>query len=272
MDQLGTNLQLYTNFIDNILNLLILICVLLYLYKVVIKKLNIEGFSQHDEMDTAFLLTTAVNPNKKFSSDEEKNNEVNKRIIMYEKVINKYLKNTNIKLFIIESTDNNKLGQIFNNNPRIKFFSFKKKDSVFFHNIDNDSTSAYEAYSIINAYKKFDLHKYNKIIKVTGRYYIPNIEKIIRDLQQDPDIYVQNKVFHDSKSQRSEIFGMKSNLCLGIMIGVIKNKILIEEYLYNLYYKHDKNKNPGFIAQRLPLIKLDEVVYRGGDGQAIDEL
>ena len=65
---------------------------------------------------------------------------------------------------------------------------------------------------------------------------------------------------------------MKSYLCPGIMIGVIKNQRLIEEYIFDLYFKHSKNLDPPYIAQRLPKITLEKPVQRGGDKKWIKYL
>lgn len=231
-----------------------------------------EQFSKFDEKDTAILLTTAVDPVKEFKSDKEREEEINKRMNIYKDVIDNYMKKTKVRLFIIESTGNEKLGEIYEKQDRIKYHTFKKKDSLFFNNIDNKSTSSFEAYSILTAYQKFNLGTYNKILKITGRYFVPNIEKIIDEFQEEPDIYVQNICDFPQKSQRSEVFGMKSNLCPGIMIEVIRQKALMERILFNLYFKHETNPDPPFKVQRISKIKLEKPVIRGGDGMSITEL
>ena len=283
--------------IDSILKLLLLIAFILFLCRVCrsinsdfqslccpAKSIRIENFTDHknntdDPMNTALVLTTCVTPNKKFitrndSDDAEKEIEkdIKERVNLYKNVIDKYLDRTKLNIHIIESSGSNVLKNIYKYNNRIKYHTFKLDNPIFFYNIHNESTTAYEAYSILQAYNNFNLSKYGKILKITGRYFIPNIENIINSFQENADIYVQNTVYHDSLSQRCEIIGMKSNLCAGLMISVIKKKILMERFLYDLYNQYDDNQNPPYIAQRIDLIKLEEPVIRGGDGKTYNEL
>lgn len=274
-------------FLNNILNLIILVLLIVFIYKNIMKKLiKIETFTEIEDernteipYDTALILTTCVNPNKKFMNkgfsrnpDEEIKKDLRERSEMYQKVINSYLDRTSMDLYIIESSGSELLGEIYEDNERVFFHTFNIEQPIFFYNINNDSTTAYEAYSILQAYENFKLNRYNKILKITGRYFVPNIEEIINQIQKVPDIYIQNTVHHDQKAQRSEILGMKSQLCPGIMISIIRSKRIIEEILYDLYYQHDDNPNPPYVSQRLPKIKLEEPVTRGGDGQKIYEL
>ncbi len=273
-------------FVNNILNLSILLSIIILFYLSIVKKItNVEKFSDKfekntdDPMNTALVLTTCVNAKKKFmtksfSDDAEREieNDLKERVNLYKNVIDKYLERTNLTIHIIESSGSNALGEIYKDNNRIKFYTFKLDKSTFFYNINNESTTAYEAYSILNAYENFNLSKYSKILKITGRYFVPNIEDIINSLTEEADIYVQNTVYHDSLSQRCEIIGMKSYLCPGLMVSIIRKKELMERFLYDLYYEHKENQNPPYIAQRIDLIKLEEPVKRGGDGQTIEEL
>ena len=270
--------------INNLINMIIIILLVFLMYKSIVK--SIENFSDtkyekntDDPFNTALLLTTCINPKKDFLKKEksedperEREKDIKERFDMYKKIINKYLEKTNLKLHIIESSNSNLLGEFYKDNDRISYHTFQLDKPVFFNNIENNSTSSFEAYSILKAYQAFRLDKYDKILKVTGRYYIPNVENIINSFEDRYDLYVQSQSHDDHRSQRSEIFGMKSNICPGIMIGTIRSKTLIESYIYNLYKKWEENPYPPYVHQRIPLIHLDEPVFRGGDGEKITEL
>ena len=222
--------------------------------------------------DIAILLTSCINPTISSQTGKDKKNEKEERLKLYDSVIQKYLNNTKYTFYIIESSGTTELMKKYKDEKRIKYFSFFKKNKYFFDNIHNYSTTGFEAYSILKAFNHFKFHKFNKILKITGKYYIPNLESIVSDFQDEADIYVQNTYSKEDKYQRCEVFGMKSKYCTGIMIDLIRQITIFEEYLFNLYHEHENNKNPPLKAQRMIAIKLDTKVKRAGDGAIVTSL
>ena len=169
------------------------------------------------------LLTTAVN------NDE-------KRKKLYINSINKWLKNTSFDIFVVESSNYN-FDEIKNDRLHVYTFKFNKK---------LNSSSQYEAISILNILNNIkNNEKYNNIynesthiLKVTGRYYLDNIEKILNNLENDKDLYLQIHRKNKNKWQNSEYFGIRKEL-LEELANTIKYEGLIEKKLYKFSLDKD---------------------------------
>ena len=132
----------------------------------------------------AILLTScvsAVNCSKR---------EIYYRKKLYLKVIDKWLTETNIPIYLVESSGYNfKI-----DHPRFKCVSFQQKVR------GNVEKSQAEAKSILYAYKKFkkEWKDYTHIIKITGRYFLEDLEKWIHRHEKGErnlkiDIWHQNQ-------------------------------------------------------------------------------
>ena len=137
-------------FLNNILNLTILVLLIVFIYKNIMKKVvKIESFSEVEDerntdipYDTALILTTCVNPNKKFMNkgfsenpEEEIKKDLRERSEMYQKVINSYLDRTSMDLYIIESSGSELLGEIYEDNERVFFHTFNIEQPIFFYKL-----------------------------------------------------------------------------------------------------------------------------------------
>ena len=225
----------------------------------------IEDEINEEQSKVAVLLTSAINPKRLITEDKLKE-EIEFRTNLYDEVIQEYLNKTNLNLYIIESTGTKTLQEKYKNEPRIKYYCINIKNSKLF-GIDNNSTTGLESYSLIKAINHFKLKKYENIIKITGRYYIPNIESLIENIDNSCDMYVQQRHSPQGKWQSSEIFGMKSEIFPYIMLKCLKSNLIMEKFLFNLYFQNDENKNPIFKVQRFKSIKLNKPTIRGGDGK-----
>lgn len=199
--------------------------------------------------NTCILLTTCINTI---------NGDINERLNLYLNVINEYLNKTNLSIYVVESSGYN--FPEFKNNPRIIVHSFKStREKV--------NSSVLEAESILSAINNLNLSNYEYIIKITGRYYIPNLTKLINDIPENADLFFQNKHDHVDKFQNSEIFGCKIKYMYLICNQIIDNDpVLFESVLYA--FSLDKN----FVIYRFPEIKLEKPVTRGGDKMVMEEL
>ena len=198
-------------------------------------------------MKFAILLTSCV----------RNNNQDDLKMSYYLKAIDSWLNNTNLPIFIVESS-----GYTFPEfkNTRLNVCSFDLQNEP--------SSSQYEAKSILFAMGQFkeDLKEYTHILKVTARYYIDSntdrFENILSNLE-DVDIVLQSQVNHDIVWNNSEFFGFRNGLEHEIL-----NHILQQGFMENAIYNFSKNHT---YARLSPMNNVYNV-KRGGDGLIVNPL
>jgi hypothetical protein len=168
---------------------------------------------------------------------------------LYKNITNEWLNNTNFNIFIVNSSGL-KLDII---HPHLKQFTFKQ-------NIDfiEKEPSAIERYSILNALKYFkdDFNNYDIIIKITGKYFTPDLENIIEYIPKNTDIILQNQDF--THGQNCEIFGFKPQKIYNILHNT-ESYYPTENILYNIR----EYKTNFYNILKLPPLKIDNNVKRG---------
>jgi hypothetical protein len=205
-----------------------------------------ESFS--DELDTCILLTTTVNTD---FLNQDNTPEI--RLKIYIDSINEWLNNTNLTLYVVESSNYD--FPEFKDNPRVKVFSFISSNKI---KCNRCFATPYEAESILKAFYYFKLNKYRNIIKVTGKYYIPGMETLIKNIPSDAEVFYQYTQYNGL--QNSEIFGCQSIYLPKIMNKIIENSKLnmnFETTITSLDYK----------SYRFPPIQLKTPVKRSGDNK-----
>ena len=199
------------------------------------------------------LLTTAI----------DVNNEINFRSILYLEQIEKWINNTNYVIFIVESTGHSFIfNQIKNKyNNRIFLISLNLNK--------NGSSSILEAISIDNAMKIIlDTNigqNVTHILKVTGRYFLNNIQDILQNIYQDIDIYIQIHTDHNIKWQNTEYYGIKKELLIPMVENVIKYSYYMEHNFYDFIFINNNFK----ITNLGPFLNK---IARGGDDLIITYL
>jgi len=146
------------------------------------------------------LLTTAVNN----FNNTIKDSEYRKQLYNYQ--ISQWLKRTTFKIVVVESS-----GYHFPDiiNERLHKVTFKFDSELA-------SSSQYEARSILyalNDIKNTDFYNNcTHILKVTGRYFLENIEQHLNSHPQGKDLYLQKHRNDSIKWQNSEYYGIKKEL------------------------------------------------------------
>jgi len=221
--------------------LVLVIIIVLYFY---FNRIQFTNTTQN----TCILLTTIINTEK---------GDINERLNMYLEVINDYLKNTELLIHVVESSGYT--FPEFKNNPRIIVHSFKSTRK-------KGSSSILEAESILSAINNLNLSNYEYIIKITGRYYIPNLSKLVDDIPANADFLFQSKYSTGREWQNSEIFGCRIRYMNLVCDKILKYSMAFEKALY--LFSIDKN----YTSYRFPEIKLDKPVIRGGDKMTMNSL
>jgi hypothetical protein len=150
------------------------------------------------------LLTTTIN-----THDVEFNNQANptERLNIYLNKINKWLRYTNLNIVVVENS-NYTLSEVQENNDRFEKIIFditninNEIDNRYLNN--TKGKGQYESYSINYAYTHSKLlQSADFIIKVTGRFFVPNLEKILLEqLNNKP-----YKFIRQVKPHKCEIVG-----------------------------------------------------------------
>ena len=148
--------------------------------------------------------------------------------------------------------------------PHPSQFTFKSSNNI---ECKHCSATPYEAESILRAFYYFNLGSYENIIKVTGKYFIPDVEDLIKNIPSDAELFFQNTNEPEYKKQNSEIFGCKTKYLPDIMNKIIensRNNMNFESTLYQLA--------PKYKIYRFPPIKLDIPIKRSGDNKVMYKL
>jgi hypothetical protein len=211
--------------------------------------------------DICILLTTCVNIKTSYYN---KNNTPEVRFNIYKDVIDKWLKNTGFDIKIVESS-NYKFKEYLDN-PRVEIYSFSSKSK---YNCRACEATPYEAESILLAFKNLNLKKYDKIIKVTGKYYLPRFEEIVKTISPECDIFLQYTNHPEWQMQNSEFFGCKTIYLEEIMNLILRNSESNMNFESTLYTLIDGKK---YKICRFPKIQLEKPVLRSGDNSYIDAL
>lgn len=204
------------------------------------------------------LLTMCVSPHLGNKLLLGKETEIKKRKELYIKQINSWLSNSNLFIYIVDSSGY-EFPEIQRNNDKIKIVSFNLNKDI----CNNSSECEINSIKYITDQIKLD-EKYKKathILKVTGRYFLQNIESVLEKTSPDLDLYLQYHRNDDIKWQNTEYFGIKKDL-LNDFIEKFDKENVIEKNIYN----YSLNKKYEFIG------KFPNDIRRGGDNLLIIEL
>lgn len=198
------------------------------------------------------LLTTAVNP---FGKNDT--NEILYREQLYKKQIHRWLNDTDYEIFVTEST-----GRTIPNlldSPRLHLINFDLIKEFG----KSTSSSFYESHSFVKFVKFFQetdfYDKTTHILKVTGRYFLPDINKQISVLR-NYDVYIQK---HKSKNwQNTEYFGINKHLLLDLANKNLSDNTNLEHTFYN--FIQDK--------KCMKFEPFENNISRGGDGKTLNPL
>lgn len=176
------------------------------------------------------LLTTCVKttPINSISNQQYRSN-------LYKKQIQNWLNNTNYDIVVVESSGSDIFSD-FERNKRLHIY----KTIV----TTCGSSSQSEANSIlyvIDQIKNEDFYlNCTHILKVTGRYYLQNIERILNNYpKQNMNFYVQQRKNPSNRWQNSEYYGIKKDLLKDMLEPVVITGFM-EQRLYNFI---DINRN-----------------------------
>jgi len=176
-----------------------------------------------------------------------------KKYNIYYDVCIKWLNNTNLPIFVIDSYGNEpNLFKISSSKLQIHSFQQKNKEIIL-------KPSIVEKESLLKALEFFDFSEYDIIFKITGKYYSSMFETVLPYIPSDAQIILQYN--RNTEGQNSELVGIKTTMFKQI-IEKINTNTSFEKCLKNI-------KN--LITYRLPPLSIDKKVSRS-DGSVLDFL
>jgi len=233
--------------------------------------------------NTCIILTSTVNIQNKHYIFQKNCNE---RLETYLKSIRSWLHNTKLKIILIENNgyefkELEKEFIIFKD--RFDFISLKDDtnlSSVELNLHNNKNKGCSELFSINYAFKNSRLAKScNFVIKITGRYYIPEFENFLNSNNMDNyDVLIQNN------NDRCEVVGCHiNNFNTFFKINIIKKHCYInindakvylslKECEDKLLEEICKNRAKEFSKKLICPIFIIEATQRGGDVSKYDNL
>jgi hypothetical protein len=187
-----------------------------------------------------------------------------KKVEMYKKVLNAWMKKSNLKIFTVDSS-NSSAFQESTDLIRWTPFSFTQEITT-----KNDNHSFYELQAISKCFEKHkeEIQKYDYIIKLTGKYFTPHLEPLLgSNIPSKANLLLQDsKKGHENsfskrfinkfyRTQSCELFGIKPDLFPKLYqlfekkyLSTSKNYIL-EQALYEFSLKYR--------CYRFPQLDLD---------------
>lgn len=220
---------------------IILLCVLLFLIVVIMIILTTDNtpiipiIKNKHPLKCCILLTMYV-----------KNREN-----LYTNIVNRWLNETNLDIYIVDSSNKG----ISINHPRLFQYKFEQLENFAVKN-----PSIYEVNSILEAIRHFNFKNYDMVIKITGKYFIPQLETCI-DYLPKSDIILQYRT--DTNGQNTEILAIKPSLIYDVISGYRNNQSCLENFICNI--KNNYN------SYRFYSFKLDSLVKRS-DGSVLNFL
>lgn len=208
------------------------------------------------ENKICILLTTCV--------DNGKKEEYESRKKWYTETIKKYLETTNLQIRVIESS-----GYEFQiQDEKLKQHSFI---SVLDKSFRFPTRS--EAESILKANESGILDGFDIIIKLTGKYYIPELETEVSKIPNDCGIIYQNTVITpDSTDMSCEIFGFRKDYINNLFSNMLEEKnpdINFEKFIFNIHEK--LNCNSYMFPKKMKIECIDKCPYRN-DKSTLSEI
>jgi hypothetical protein len=201
-------------------------------------------------------MTELLVANKQLGLTTAVNNDNKRKLIYLDRIVD-YLENTDLVIRIVESSGYNFIE--LNNIPRIKVCSFKILNDVNYKNL----STILEAKSLLKAYYYYNLQNFKNIIKITGKYYIPNLNDIIQKVDNSADLFLQYR--SGQTDQNTEIFGIKSIHFKNVINEIINKYNESNGYKYMELTVFTYLKSKMYRKHIFPKINLTKFTKRGDD-------
>ncbi len=189
--------------------------------------------TSNDRRDICLLLTMYAEPS---------------RLPRYHKIVDQWLRNTNLDIFVIDSS-----GNFRHSSPRVTVESFIQDNGL------SADVSVRESNSLRHLYERHHqtLNQYGLICKVTSKYYVPELADTLSMIPLNAKVVLQSR--QDCYGQNSEIFVVSPTL-LPVLANEMKDSM--ETTVLELGRKHSLTGT----TFRLPTFNIPENTWVRNDG------
>jgi len=247
-------------FNKSIIPILIIIFSLLIIFYILNEKRNniykqhVQKFIHHSKYKITnkwiVLLTMCVSPHVKSNEFINENDGIEYRKELYVQQINNWLDKTDLYIVVIESSGYT-FPEINKNNERLKIISFNLDNNDFSNSSDCEVNRM--KYGLNKLRTDENYKNCTHILKVTGHYYLENINSVLKNTSPNLDLYLQYHRQDDIKWQNTEYYGIKKEL----FIDFIKSYNYSQK-IENHLYKYSLDKKYTMIGKFPNNIKRDE--------------
>jgi hypothetical protein len=222
---------------------------------------NNENFTNNnaETINPVILLTCSVNIQQQVVMTNQTNNS--ERLQQYLKTINQW-KNSQLPIIIVENSGyefkelKDKKSPYYA--PNIEVISYNYTDYDLYIQTMLKNTPAkgvHEMHEINWAYNKSEtIKKYSHIIKITGRYFIPNFQNVLINIPNDIDGIRQNNI------DRCEVVGSSLNEFNNIFNLNVKHNHVETEWKLRMKNLEKKGKK----VYTLPRMHIEKTQRGGG--------
>lgn len=203
---------------------------------------------------TNIILTATVNVDNKIHTLTQKNGS--QRADIYRKSIMRWLRYTRFKVIVVENSSFHDLLSpevLSKYRDRLEFICFE--DPVI-----SKSKGQHESYAINYAlYKSNLIHESDYIIKITGRYFVPDLESLLAENLGPKIDYIRQRI-----SKRCEIIGCRYDKAEHLFSYPMKQYFVEAEYDQRLKGSEES-------TYQLPYVQVT-TVKNGGYNQDVTYL
>lgn len=213
--------------------------------------------TKKNRIKPCILLTTTVHINNKIPLLYQKNKQ--ERVDTYLKSIEKWLTYTSLPIVVVENS-----GYTFPEikSPNLEIIAFDSKDYKYGKG-QKGSKGVHEAFSILYALKhSIFLKNCSHFVKVTGRYFIPSFEPLLRSIPYSC------KAIRQHDTTRCEVVGCKKSIGPSLFELPMKLKNKLESHVESVYQERINQLSP---VVTLPMLKITPT-KRGGVNETFTSL
>lgn len=199
----------------------------------------------------------------------------NSRTDVYEKTIRWWCENTPFQIYVTDPLNKN-FNEIENEFNQLKVCRFNQSK------YNGNNSSDYELHSILMVLKKFSEIEQEDgyLIKLTGKYILPNFLEEINTIPNETDIILQNRTseYFNFKFQNTELIGFRNNLIASCTLellnghGKSENKNILSDIFEYKIVKYIQTHQKLNVHKLSKLFICKKNLQKRSDGSTLESI